>query len=219
MPQADWARRPLGREDVRKLMAKLELMTPAEFASAGDDVRRAAFTMAKVSDGATLNRILSQMRLYVREGWDAARFASWLETQGVQWTNSYSRLVFRNATQNAYNMARYTIQQRIGNRIRYPVLIYDATMDSETTDFCRAYNNRWWLRHQFPASLYPPNHHNCRARTRMATKSTAGKLGQKARSIGLDKNAGAPDWNQAPPHGWLTALDKRKAAMESGLGL
>lgn len=219
MPQADWARRPLGRQDVAKLMARFELMTIEEFAVASEDMRRAAFAMAKVNDGAVLNRIKTQLQLYVKQGWDAQKFAGWLEGQGAQWHQSYSRLVFRNATQNAYNMARYTIQQRTGNKILYPILIYDSTMDSETTDFCKFYNNKWWLRHQFPAHLYPPNHHNCRARTRMGKKSTGARLGDSKRVIGVDQDGPITDWPDAPPDGWLRAIDKRKAVYERGLGL
>jgi hypothetical protein len=209
----------MSEEEVAALMAALLLMTPEELAAVGASLSAAALTMSRIHDAAMLNRILTQMRLVAGEGWDAIRFAEWLETKGAAWDASYSRLTFRNATQQSYNLARYTMQQRELNRLKYQILIYDAVMDSVTTDFCQHYNAKWWPRAQFPSSLYPPNHHHCRSVVRMATKAAANRLGAGAKLDGLDTTAGAPEWQAAPPDGWIGSLEHRQAVMERGLGL
>jgi len=213
---ADWIRSPQTNEDVRRILSQLTSMTAEEFAALSDDLRRAAFTMAKVHDAAVLNRILVQMRNHIRAGWSPEAFASWLESNGVEWSRAYSRLVYRNATQNAYNLARWRIMNRAGNVRRYPVIEYDATLDNVTSDFCRSYDGRWWYRTEFPRSLVPPNHHNCRSRLRMRTKAVAERK-MNRRLVGSEY--GTPEFSGAPPDGWHSALGTRRRYLEAGLGI
>jgi hypothetical protein len=220
MPEIPWSERPMGKREVEKILGQITSIPPAEFYAIEDDLRRAAFTMSKINDAAILNRIKRQIALYVKAGWNEAQFAAWLEGQAVTWNAAYSRLVFRNATQNAYNHARFKIHFRPGNAKRYPVLIYDAVMDAETSDFCAAHNGKWWHRQHFPKSLYPPNHHNCRSIVRMATKTTAAKLNPNDRLQGKTKGPQSdPPWPGKPPDGWQYALRKRRRILERGLGI
>jgi len=213
-----WSRKPLNANEALKLLRDVKSIPPELFNELTPSMKRAAFTMAKIHDAAVLNRIKRQIELYMREGWDELRFASWLESNAVSWNRAYSRIVFRNATQNAYNVSRYRVHMREDFVRRYPALVYDAVMDSVTSAFCKQHNGRWWWRRDFPKSIYPPNHHGCRSVIRAVTKTTTERSGwDKRRADGMVSKEG-PDWPGTPLDGWQGSLDRRLRILKKSLG-
>lgn len=215
---SDWlSYSPMTNEQALALLHETGAMSSGEYYAMSDTLRRAGFTMAKVKNLATLSHIKQQLARAAAAGWSPEDFASWLESSGATWERNYSRLVYHNAVQNSYNDARFAIQQRTGNLLRYPALLYVATIDAHTSDFCHEMNGRWWWRNKFPRRYYPPNHHYCRSIVRMVKKTTARRFGSKPTSGaigGLD-----PDWNGAPPNSWENALRARQKLFAKFLGV
>jgi hypothetical protein len=213
---ARWVRKPINSAEAAKILREVTSLPPDLFYELSPTMRRAAFTMGQIHDAAVLNRIKRQITLYMRQGWDEAVFADWLETNAVKWNRSYSKLVFRNATQNAYNVSRFRVHMRPDFVRRYPALVYDAVMDTETSQFCEEHNGRWWWRRDFPLHLYPPNHHNCRSVIRAVAEKTTKRRGwAKRQTVGAPM--GTSPWPGHPPAGWQSALERRLKILEGGL--
>lgn len=216
MPVENWLTRPVSSAGARKLLGQLSVIDVELYYLVEADVRRAAFSMAATRDASVLLRIKREIAAFAKAGLTETEFALWLETEGVAWSQSYSRLVYRNAVQNSYNLSRWRIQQRDGNKKRYPALLYDAVMDGQQTEFCDSHDGRWWWRRDFPRSLYPPNHHNCRSVVRaIGRKRATGMRDQRAVGLVGDE---PPDWAGAPPNGWTIALRRRLRILEAKLG-
>jgi hypothetical protein len=216
--QSIYLRQPVATKTAQKLLNTAGIMDADEYYRLSIARRRAAFTMKKATDMASLIRIREQLELAVSKGWSKEQFARWLENQGHAWHRSYSRLVFQNAVSNATNDARFAIQQRPGNILRYPALEYWATLDSNTSNFCQKHHRKWWWRHQFPRRLYPPNHHGCRSIIRMLSRKKANKYKSKGNKATIGAIPGIdPAWPGAPANSWQAALDRRVMVYERWL--
>lgn len=112
------------------------------------------------------------------------------------------RTIYRQNLQSAYDAGRYKAQTAIVDDL--PVWEYVATIDSRTTERCRALNGRRF-RADDPVwdTIYPPNHWNCRARVRPLTERQAGRTVESSEgrlttttvTIGSGDNARTVDVN------------------------
>lgn len=98
------------------------------------------------------------------------------------------RTVYRQNLQSAYNAGRYKAQIAASDDL--PVWEYVATIDSRTTERCRALNGRRF-RSDDPVwdTIYPPNHWGCRARVRALTERQAGSTVESSDGRMITKTA------------------------------
>lgn len=86
--------------------------------------------------------------------------------------------VFRNAVQTAYNTGRWTQITSADVTQTKPYWMYDAVLDTRTTEVCRAldttvkaHDDPFWL------TRWPPNHHRCRSSVRAVRRREAERRG------------------------------------------
>lgn len=104
------------------------------------------------------------------------------------------RKIYRQNLQSAYDAGRYKAQISVADDL--PIWEYVATIDSRTTERCRALNGRRF-RYDDPVwdTIYPPNHWGCRARVRALTDRLAGRTVESSdgRMISKEVTVGSGD--------------------------
>lgn len=111
-------------------------------------------------------------------------FASWRDEVIESFESpAHAEVVFRNATQKAYNAGRVQQMREPDVVAVRPYLMYDAILDSRTTDICSdldktilPVDDPFWNDHT------PPLHHNCRASLRSLRRADAERRGVGQRS-------------------------------------
>jgi SPP1 gp7 family putative phage head morphogenesis protein len=139
---------------------------------------------------------------------DGTSFENWrAKVRGDLVDAQHAQVVFRNATQRAYNAGRWQEMMQPDVVAFRPFGLVDAILDGRTTTYCREQNGTcvplsddYWLTHWYPA------HHQCRTSVRNLTKAQAAKR-LKPPPQGLDPPEG---WGQAPVHDpvWQPKPDK-----------
>lgn len=126
--------------------------------------------------------------------------------------------IWRNASQNAYSHGRYEQISTPAVKKARPFWMFDAVMDSRTSDVCSELNGTilgaddpWWDTHT------PPLHHRCRSGIRSLRRSVAERKGiaKDAPSTAAQEGFGyAPDREPPPGAGpEALGLDPDIAAM------
>lgn len=133
-------------------------------------------------------------------------------------------LIFRNASQTAYNAGRHR-QMREVTDIR-PYWMFDAILDSRTTPTCKSRNgvvlssgDPYWT------ANWPPLHHNCRSSVRALTEDSAKRRGitetppDDSPQGGFGKAPTEPPWrpdaNDYPTDLW-DIYEQKQAQRDSG---
>jgi SPP1 gp7 family putative phage head morphogenesis protein len=160
------------------------------------DAQARKFTIAKVMRADILQDVRGMVDAAIDEGITFAQFKKELIPRlqekgwwGIKETvdketglitetqlGSVARLqtIYRQNVQSAYMAGRYREQLEVVDDL--PIWEYVATIDSRTTERCRALNGRRF-RADDPVwdTIYPPNHWGCRARVRAITERAAGR--------------------------------------------
>jgi SPP1 gp7 family putative phage head morphogenesis protein len=160
------------------------------------DAQARKFTIAKVMRADILQDVRGMVDAAIDEGITFAQFKKELIPRlqangwwGIKETvdketglitetqlGSVARLqtIYRQNVQSAYMAGRYREQMEVADDL--PIWEYVATIDSRTTERCRALNGRRF-RADDPVwdTIYPPNHWGCRARVRARTERAAGR--------------------------------------------
>jgi len=186
-------REPLSDEDAARYLDEAGILQKEEFYALSDDLKQVAFTLSEVRNASVLSRCKRQLQKLVKTGGTMRDFEIWLEEAGIAWERWYIEVVYRNAVIGSYNQARWIAMNRGHMKEAFPVLVYDAILDSRTSKICRPLDGRWWIRGEFPQHLYPPNHHQCRSVVRQITKKLADRR---------PKKRGTPGDYQGPQAGW-----------------
>ncbi len=158
-----------------------------EFAALSADARKQAFWMAGISRqqvaADTLDILDTVLDLGLPEQeWKKSvtdkLAAEWGTTMTAAMASARVRLVLVNWSQNAYgeaNWAEVTDPDVVELR---PFLMFDAVMDSHTSEICRAcdetvlrHDDPWWATHR------PPMHHSCRSQVISLSERQANRLG------------------------------------------
>lgn len=133
-------------------------------------------------------------------------------------------LIFRNASQTAYNAGRYRQMSEVTD-LR-PYWMFDAILDSRTTETCSS-RNGVVLAHGDPfwKSNWPPLHHNCRSSVRALTEDSAKRRGitdtppTDAPSGGFGKSPDEEPWHPDPndyPTDLWEIFEQKQAKLASG---
>ena len=143
------------------------------------EARRRAFTAAGV---ALLDRMAELHASLLRALEEGTPLDEWrreaLGILGQGWNRGHLETIFRNNVQAAYSAGRWDQLQDPAVRRSHPYLMYDAVLDSRTTEICRARDgvvrpadDPWWK------ANWPPLHHNCRSGVRALTRAEAERRG------------------------------------------
>ncbi len=157
------ARVPLTRDEWDALVAK---------------VRRKAFTVSGVALLDVVAEVWESLTKALEEGTPYQEWADGirdrLEAAWGRRDGHRLETIFRTNVQMAYQSGRWAQLQDPEVRATHPYLMYDAVLDSRTTEICRARNGTvlpaddpWW------ASNWPPLHFNCRSGVRPLTEAEA----------------------------------------------
>lgn len=168
-------------EAVKWFRARLP-MTDDEFAALDDVAHERAFTISGVRDLQVVTDVYAEIDKAIENGTPFAEFKKAVQEKlTAEWGSEDSRrieTIFRTNVQTAYSRGRK--EQLLDPQVlsTRPFWIYDATLDSRTTDICRALNgtilpadDSFWGSHS------PPNHFNCRSQIRSLRTSEAKRRG------------------------------------------
>jgi SPP1 gp7 family putative phage head morphogenesis protein len=205
---------PLTPEEAVALLEAAGVVDAETYYAESAEYRRVAFTLSRVHNAATMAKIKRELVRQLESGGTLRDFMVWLEEESITWTRWYSEVVFRNATQGAYSRARWMQMSQSHIRRAFPALLYDAIMDARTSEICEQLDGRWWWREDFPASLNPPNHHQCRSVVRpLRRERTQGRAGQTTGAPG----GVWPDegWDGNPATDWAMMMERRAKVLEA----
>lgn len=182
-------------------------MTAEEAAGLKDRAKRGAFWAAHLNELRMTEALMRSLKRAIERGED---FTAWkyrarrLIKKAWGKEPSHLETVFRNATQSAYNAARYRELRKPEVMAIRPFWIYDAVLDTRTTKRCRKLNgtvlpagDRFWTNH------IPPLHHNCRSAIRGISRRTAMRRGVTKRRPRVPREGGFGD----APDGTVTQFD------------
>jgi SPP1 gp7 family putative phage head morphogenesis protein len=168
-----------------------------------------AWTVAGVSQLDIILEIYESIRDALEVGTPLDEWRTTLRQRiGERWgKQSSARLetIFRTNVQTSYNSGRY-VQMKDPDIVSVrPYWMYDAVMDSRTTEICEELNrtvlhvdDAFWDDHT------PPLHYNCRSSLRSLTKTVAEKRGISESAPDIDADGGfgkaptAEDWRPNP---------------------
>jgi SPP1 gp7 family putative phage head morphogenesis protein len=153
-----------------------------EWARLQEVARRRAFTVAGV---ASLDLLAEVWESLVRALEEGTPYEEWkrgvrekLESAWGKRDGQRVETIFRTNVQMAYQSGRWAQLQNPEVKATHPYLMYDAVLDSRTTEICRARNGTvlpaddpWWRRN------WPPLHFNCRSGVRPLTEAEARRRG------------------------------------------
>lgn len=187
-------------------------------------IRQRAFTVANVAQLTVVQQVLDILtRIVANRGSldDFKREAKDLLTKAWGGKNPHRvETIFRTNTQTAYNRGRWRQMQKPAVRRLRPFLMYDAVLDSRTSDLCKGLDgtvlsalDEFWLTH------HPPLHHRCRSALRTLTPKQAERRGLTTDTSNLPQPAEgfgdlpvADEWEPDPtdfdPELWAIFKDK-----------
>jgi SPP1 gp7 family putative phage head morphogenesis protein len=190
------------------------VLTDDERNSIPAEARKNAFWVAAPLEADQVQHVFDSIGQAIEKG---EPFDEWRKRVRDQLTNdAHAETVFRNATQRAYNAGRYAQMREPSVQRFRPFWMYDAILDSRTTDVCKACNGTildaedpWWGTH------VPPLHHRCRSSIRNLRRSEAEKRG-------ITTTAPTPeitgDWGAAPGGDpWRPDLEKYEPEIAKAL--
>lgn len=166
--------------------------------------RRRAFTVAGLAQLELVRDVQASIEAALASG---VPFSEWQGEIGPKlrqaWAESGTnggghrlRVIWRNNVQLAYSAGRYHQMTRDAVLAARPFWLYDAVLDSGTTELCRGLHGTvlpasspWWK------SRIPPNHHQCRSGIRTLTRAQAEARGITAEPSGESSPDG---WGHAP---------------------
>lgn len=156
----------LSWDEARDAFIARELVTPEEFAALEEYLRGCAWTIARIAELQTLDRVKRKLIQIIENGGTLAEFRLWLGDQALVWGRAYTELVFRQAVLGAYSRARWEEinDPDLGDEFGY--LMYDAVNDDRTRESHAAMDNLTWEREDFPDEWWPPSGFNCRCEVR-----------------------------------------------------
>jgi len=155
-------------------------LTREEWDTLTAQVRRKAFTVSGV---ALLDVVAEVWESLTKALEDGTPYREWadgirnrLEAAWGRRNGQRVETIFRTNVQMAYQSGRWAQLQDPEVQKTHPYLMYDAVLDSRTTEICRARNGTvlrandpWW------ASNWPPLHFNCRSGVRPLTEAEASR--------------------------------------------
>lgn len=139
-----------------------------------------AFLVAGVTDLDVVAAIWTLVGDTLRKGDGLDEFKRRARAEIARWRVSGDRLetVYRTNVQTAYNRGRFRQMGRPEVTRHRPFWLYDAVLDSKTSDTCRPLNGTVLPReHRFWSSHHPPLHHRCRSALRALTPRQAKRRG------------------------------------------
>lgn len=191
------------------------VMTADEAKRVGTEARRDAFWVGAALQADQVQRVFDHVANALENGEPFEDFRK--RVASILRSDAHIETVFRNATQRAYNAGRYQ-QMRAPDVLRFrPYWLFDAILDSRTTDICEACQNTllhaddpWWEGH------IPPLHHRCRSSIRNLRKSEAEKRGITSPPADPDIPG---DWGAPPTKGggWKPDLKRYDDALAGAL--
>jgi len=166
------------QEAVEWFRGKVPLLK-GEWGQLTQEARRRAFTAAGVG---LLDRLALLHQSVLRALEEGTPLEEWrkeaLRVLGGRWSYGHLETIFRNNVQAAYSAGRWDQLQDPAVRRSHPYLMYDAVLDSRTTEICRVRDgvvrpadDPFWQ------SNWPPLHHNCRSGVRALTRAEAERRG------------------------------------------
>ncbi|HEX2676759.1 MAG TPA: phage minor head protein, partial [Polyangiales bacterium] len=173
---------------------KRTVITGDQAARLDDRLKAEAFWVGGGLKLAQVQRVFDAINVALAKGQTFEDFQKSVRTELRD--PAHAELVFRNATQRAYNAGRWA-QMYDPETLRFrPFGLVDAVLDARTTHYCRAVNGTllplddpWWDTHWFPA------HHHCRTSVRNLRRSEAERRGVKQPPNLTDPD---PGWGQSP---------------------
>jgi hypothetical protein len=88
-------------DEARDAFVNRQLATPEEFAALEEYLRGCAWTIARIAELQTLDRVKRKLIQIIEDGGTLAEFRLWLGDQALVWTRAYTELVFRQAVLGA----------------------------------------------------------------------------------------------------------------------
>ena len=181
-------------------------LTREEWDTLTAQVRRKAFTVSGV---ALLDVVAEVWQSLTKALEDGIPYREWADGIRDQLEAAWGRrdgwrveTIFRTNVQMAYQSGRWAQLQDPEVQKTHPYFMYDAVLDSRTTEICRARNGTvlpaddpWW------ASNWPPLHFNCRSGVRPITEAEASRRGIRRPTAIPPQNGfgSAPDsWEWSP---------------------
>ncbi len=174
-----------------------------EFDALSKDAQKQAFTLAGVNQMSIVMTVLDEMRTAVEQGEPIGEFRKRVKSSlKGDWTKATStRLdtIFITSTQTAYNAGRYTQLTQPDVIKTRPFWIFDAVMDSRTSNACQLLNGL-----TLPADAggwsgnYPPIHHRCRSGIRTQRRSVVEKRGGPTKAADMPEPKVSPGFGKLP---------------------
>lgn len=191
-------------EAVAWFRGKVPIPDP-EFRLLSERARQRAFFISGISRLDVLADAWGSLRRALEQGTPYAEWAAQagpaLEAAWGQARPWQTETIFRTNIQSSYSAGRWQQLSDPDVRQARPYWMYDAVLDSRTTDICRTRNgtvrpadDSWWR------SNWPPLHYNCRSGVRGLTPAEAEARGLAAQlpdaepQDGFGASPGASDW-------------------------
>lgn len=157
-------------------------LTDEEFEAIDSEARRKAFVIADVAQLDIIDQVWQALERAISNGTTLQDFAA--EVGGLlsaAWgKDDPHRLetIFRTNVQKAYNRGRWKQQHDPVVQVLRPYYMYDALLDSRTSDVCNELNGTVLpIEDPFWSSHLPPVHHRCRSSLRNLTEKQAKRRG------------------------------------------
>lgn len=170
----------------------------------GPETLRRAFLVAGVAELDVVAAIYVIVGQTIERGDGLDEFKRRAKAEIARWRARGDRLetVYRTNIQTAYNRGRYHQMTRPAVKRLRPFWMYDAVLDSLTSDICRPRNgvvrradDAWWN------GNHPPLHHRCRSALRTLTR-------RQAEWRGITSDDDLPDTEPGEGFGGLPSLDE-----------
>lgn len=187
------------------------VMTADEARRIGTEARRDAFWVGAALQADQVQRVFDGITAALEKGEPFEEFRKRLASTLRR--DAHAETVFRNWTQRSYNAGRYQQMRDPGVLAFRPYWLFDAILDSRTSDICEACkgtlllaDDPWWDGH------IPPLHHRCRSSLRNLRRAEAEKRGITAEPPTPEI---VGEWGAAPKKGkpWTPDLEKYDPAV------
>jgi len=167
-----------------------------------DAARSQAFTIGGTQQLRVVQTVLSEITRAVENGESIESFRARIEKRlrkdYVAKNSARLTTAFRTTTQMALNTGRWFQMQDPVLLQSHPYRIYDAVLDTRTTDTCRNLDGKVYHHEdEFLLSHWPPLHHHCRTGVRAIRTKQAMDIGPQTPPKGVDVPAG---FGLAPPN-------------------